>query len=121
MNIFVTILGTGACQAVVMPQSLSVFRRFVASIANEAHGETKKQLLNTLSRMQAILRNAQKRETSASLPCEKNTLLASTILISTASKVFNDEQPLVSKFARELSDCLESKMTSRVAAGCIRT
>jgi hypothetical protein len=57
LNIFVTILGTGACQAVVMPQSLPVFRRFVASIANEAHGETKKQLLNTLSRMQAILRN----------------------------------------------------------------
>jgi hypothetical protein len=121
LNIFVTILGTGACQAVVMPQSLPVFRRFVASIANEAHGETKKQLLNTLARMQAILRNAQKRETNASLPCEKNTLLASTILISTASKVFSDEQPLVAKFARELSECLENKMTSRVAAGCIRT
>jgi hypothetical protein len=124
LNIFVTILGTAACQAVVMPQSLPVFRRFVASIAiaGEAHGETKKQLLNTLARMQAILRNAQKRETNASLPCEKNCLLASTILISTAgSKVFPDKLPLVANFARELSESLESKMTSRVAAGCIRS
>lgn len=125
LNIFVTILGTGACQTVVLPQSLPVFRRFVASISSETthgHGETKKQLLNSLARMQAILRNAQKRETEASLPCEKNTLLASTILISTAGKaVFSSEQPLVAKFASALSDCLESKMTSRVAAGCIRT
>jgi len=121
LNIFVTILGTGACQATVMPQSLPVFRRFVASIASEAHSETKKQLLNTLARMQAILRNAQKRETNASLPCEKNTLLACTILISTAGPVLGDDQPLVTKFASQLTECLENKMTSRVAAGCIRT
>ena len=121
LNIFVTILGTGACQATVMPQSLPVFRRFVASIASEAHGETKKQLLNTLARMQAILRNAQKRETNASLPCEKNTLLASTILISTAGSILGEDQYLVLKFASQLTECLENKMTSRVAAGCIRT
>ncbi|KAL1584636.1 hypothetical protein WHR41_06926 [Cladosporium halotolerans] len=121
LNIFVTILGTGVCQAVVVPTSLPVLRRFVANIAGEAQADTKKQLLNALARMLAILRNAQRRETEASVPCEKNTLLASTILISTAGKIFGDSEPLVVKFSAELSECLENRMTSRVAAGCIRT
>lgn len=124
LNIFVTILGTGACQAAVVPQALPIFRRFVASIsqdADEVHPDTKQQLLNALARMQMILKNAQKRGAEASLACEKNTLLASTILISTARKVIADEEALVQNFIAELSECLESKMTSRVAAGCVRT
>ena len=71
--------------------------------------------------MLLILRNAQKRETEASLPCEKNTLLAITILLSAAPKVLTDGDPLVARFAKELCDCIDSPMTSRVAAGCART
>lgn len=124
LNIFVTILGTGAAQAVVVPTSLAILRRFVANITAENSGSssTASLLRNSLSRILGILHIAQRRETDASLPCEKNSLLAATILISTAGKdVFTENDPLLDKFTTELIECLESRMTSRVAAGCIRT
>ena len=121
LHIFVTILGTGTCQAAVVPQALPIFRRFVSSIADDERTETRSQLRNALGRMQLILKNAQKRETEASLPCEKNTLLAVTVLLSSATSELPDTDPLVVRFAVELCECLESPMTSRVAAGCMRT
>lgn len=121
LHIFVTILGTGACQAAVVPQSLPIFRRFIASLANQPQPHSEEQLLNALARMLMILKNAQRRETEASLPCEKNTLLACAILISSASSIFSDDESVVQRFIMELSECLDAKMTTRVAAGCIRT
>lgn len=121
LHIFVNILGTGACQASVVPQALPIFRRFVVSIAGNDRAETHAQLRNALGRMQLILKNAQKRETEASVPCEKNTLLAITVLLSAASNELHDADPLVVRFIAELCECLESPMTCRVAAGCIRT
>ncbi|KAK5172630.1 uncharacterized protein LTR77_002750 [Saxophila tyrrhenica] len=121
LHIFVTILGTGVCQAGVVPQALPVLRRFIVSIAHDDRTGTRHQLSNTLSRMMLILRNAQKRETEASLPCEKNTLLAITVLLTAAPNDLPETDPTVLRFAAELCECLESPMTSRVAAGCIRT
>lgn len=122
LHIFVTILGTASCQAVVLPQALPIFRRFVASIAEDERPDTKQQLQNALKRMMMILRNAQKRETEASLPCEKNTLLAITILLSAAQPLFDGEQdPLILRFLGELRECLVAPMTTKVAAGCYRT
>jgi hypothetical protein len=121
LHIFITILGTGVCQAAVVPQALPIFRRFVVSVVDDDRHETGEQLRNTLSRMMMVLRNAQKRETAASLPCEKNTLLAITILLSSAQSVLPDTNAVVKKFGTELCECLESPTTSRVAAGCIRT
>ncbi|KAF2478878.1 armadillo-type protein [Neohortaea acidophila] len=121
LHIFVAILGTGACQAAVIPQALPIFRRFVASIASSEQPETQSQLRTTLARMQLILRNAQRRETPASVACEKNTLLAITVLLSVASSHLRDTDALVSRFVSELRDCLEVPLTSRIAAGCIRT
>lgn len=121
LHIFSTILGTAVCQAAVIPQALPIFRRFVVSIVDDGRSGTQDQLRNTLSRMMLILRNAQKRETEASLPCEKNSLLAITILISAAPNQLPDSDPLVKKFASEICECLETPMTSRVAAGCLRT
>ncbi|KAK3700681.1 hypothetical protein LTR37_015870 [Vermiconidia calcicola] len=121
LHIFVTILGTGACQTAVVPQALPIFRRFVANIANDQRPETKGQLRNALGRMKVILRNAQRRETAASLPCEKNTLLAITILLSSAPSDLPDSDPLAVGFAMELCECLEAPMVSRMAAGCVRT
>lgn len=121
LHIFITILGTGACQSAVVPQSLAIFRRFIVSIANDRRPDTIDQLRNALARMLLILRNAQKRETEASLPCEKNTLLAITILISAAPQDIGADDPLVSRFVGELCGCLGGPMTSRVAAGCVRT
>jgi len=121
LHIFVTILGTGACQATVVPQSLPLLRRFIASVADDDRSETPKQLRNALARMLLVLKNAQKRETEASLPCEKNTLLAITVLLSAAPKDISHDDPLLAQFIVELSECLEVPMTSRVAAGCVRT
>lgn len=121
LNIFVIILGTGACQAAVVPQSLPIFRRFISSIIDDDRPDTEHQLRNTLSRMLLILKNAQKRETEASLPCEKNTLLAITILVSSALTELSDDEPLVRRFIVALCEALEGPKTSRVAAGCIRT
>jgi HEAT repeat-containing protein 5 len=121
LHIFVTILGTGVCQAAVVPQALPIFRRFVVSVVADDRSETRGQLQNTLSRMMVVLKNAQKRETAASLPCEKNTLLAITILLSAAPTELPETNPTVMRFAAELGDCLDHPMTCRVAAGCIRT
>ncbi|KAF2717966.1 ARM repeat-containing protein [Polychaeton citri CBS 116435] len=125
LHIFVTILGTGICQTAVVPQALPIFRRFIVSIVgddSQNSADTKSQLRNSLLRMMIILKNAQKRESEASLPCEKNTLLASTILISAATSEWADDtDSILNKYLDELEDCLQSRMTSRVAAGCVRT
>jgi HEAT repeat-containing protein 5 len=71
--------------------------------------------------MLMILKNAQKRETEASLPCEKSTLLTVTILLSAAPRDIKADDPLRTRFVAELCESLEAPMTSRVAAGCIRT
>ena len=121
LHIFVTVLGTGACQAAVVPQALPTFRRFISSIVADAHPDTTGQLHNTLSRMLLILKNAQKRETEASLPCEKNTMLMTTVLLTAATECISDEHALVGRFASELCGALEGPKTTRVAASCIRT
>lgn len=120
-HIFVTILGTASCQAVVLPQSLPIFRRFVASIAEDDREDTKQQVQNALKRMLAILRNAQKRESQASLPCEKNTLLAITILLSAAQPLLEPEDPMILRFIGELRECLLAPMTCKAASSCYRT
>jgi HEAT repeat-containing protein 5 len=121
LHIFVAILGSGACQAAVVPQALPIFRRFVVSIVDEDRPETQSQLRNALGRKMIILRNAQKRETEASLPCEKNTMLAITILLTAAPNELPETDASVIRFARELCESVDGPMTSRVAAGCIRT
>ncbi|RMY17456.1 hypothetical protein D0867_06016 [Hortaea werneckii] len=121
LHIFVTILGTGACQAAVVPQSLPILRRFIASVSEEERSETPHQLRSAIARMLIILKNAQKRETDASLPCEKNTMLAVTVILSAAPQYFTEERNLLSRFIGELIEAVEVPMTSRVAAGCVRT
>jgi HEAT repeat-containing protein 5 len=121
LHIFVTILGTGACQATVVPQALPIFRRFITTIADDDRPDTNAQLRNALARMLIILKNAQKRETEASLPCEKNTLLTITVLLSAAPRDIAEDHPLLARFLAELCDCLDGPKTSKVAAGCLRT
>ncbi|KAK0889124.1 hypothetical protein LTR02_015720 [Friedmanniomyces endolithicus] len=121
LHIFVTILGTGACQATIVPQALPIFRRFLTSVAGDGRSETQSQLRNALARMLLVLRNAQKRETSASLQCEKSTLLAITVLLSITVRDIGEDDPLIDRFIGELGESLGASMTSRVAAGCIRT
>jgi hypothetical protein len=123
LHIFATILGTGACQAIVVPRSLPILKRFVTSLSAHSHqgSESSTQLRATLNRFLSILKHAQKRETEASLPCEKNTILASTLLLSSAGPAFDANDPLIKRFNDELMDCLGARMTSKVAAGCCRS
>ncbi|QIX01385.1 hypothetical protein AMS68_006902 [Peltaster fructicola] len=119
LHIFVVILGTGACQAVVVPQALPMFRRLIASMAAQPLPHTEKQLSNALIRMLSILSNAQRGDNEASLACEKNTLLAGALLVSAAPEILSEES--VQQYVKRLADCLNSRMTTRVAVGCIRT
>jgi len=53
--------------------------------------------------------------------CEKNTLLACTILVTTCAKILPPLDPLIARFVEELVDCLGNKMTTKVAAGLSRS
>lgn len=121
VHIFATILSTGTCQAIVVPQVLPIFRRFVTSLSHNAQPETSTQLRGALTRFLAILKNAQKRESEASLPCEKNTMLACTILLSSAGNTFDPSDPLLKTFIDELVNCLGNRVTSQVAGNCCRS
>jgi hypothetical protein len=123
LHIFATILSTGACQTTVIPQALPIFKRFITSLAPHAEGtdDTSKQLRATLARFLAILRYAQQREFDAALACEKNTILATTILLSSVASAFSPDDPLVKRFIDDLFDCLGTVTTSKVAAGCCRS
>jgi hypothetical protein len=141
IHIFATILGTASCQAIVVPQSLPILKRFIASISS-SHKATEdlQQIQGCLKRFMSIYLNAQKRETEASLPCVKNALLASTVLLTSGKNHITASEPLVSRFLDEVVDCLSDRMvfsplpslpqqstilthqqTAKVAANCIRT
>lgn len=121
LHIFATILATPSCQATVVPQALPVFKRFLTSIVTNAQPETSTQLRNALTRFLAILKKAQQREFDAAVQCEKNALLACTILLSSASNVFSPDDQLLGIFIAELADCLENRVPTKVAANCARS
>jgi hypothetical protein len=83
--------------------------------------DTKDHIQNALKRMLLILKHAQRRETPASLPCEKNTLLACAILISAAQPLLNADDASVTQFLVELRESLSTASSAKVAAGCLRT
>ena len=124
IHIFATILATPSCQQVVVPQALPLFKRFLISILPAGHPvpeETTGQLRAALTRFLAILKHAQNREFEAAVQCEKNTLLACTVLLSTAGLAFAPTDPVVQRFVVELADCLESRFPSKTAASCARS
>jgi hypothetical protein len=67
-----------------------------------------------LKRFMSIYVNAQKRETEASLPCVKNSLLASTVLLTSGENHFSTTDPLVVKFLDETLDCLSDRMVCQL-------
>lgn len=121
LQIMIKILGTPATQALVVPQVLPIFRRFVSSLASTSLPETQSQLRSTLERFILIITNAQKREFEAAAQCEKNTLLASTILLTSAAGVFEPSDPLLKRIADLLTECLHNRVTSKVASNCCRS
>ncbi len=121
IHVFAAILSAGSCQAVATPQSLQVFKRFLMLVTRSPDRSTVGQLRNGLNRFLGVLKYAQRREFEASLACEKNTLLALTVLLTTAGGTFNARDPLLRRVADEMMDCLGNRMTTKVAAGCCRS
>ena len=124
IHIFATILGTPSCQEVVVAQTLPIFKKFINSILptdQQPQEETRDQLRGALTRCLGILKQAQQREFEAAVQCEKNALLACTILLSTASPAFDPNDILILRFAEELVDCLDSRFPTKTAANCGRS
>jgi hypothetical protein len=124
LHVFATILATPSCQATVVPQALPIFKRFLVSVGGAhvvANAETSTQLRSALTRFLAVLKKAQQREFDAAVQCEKNALLASTILLTSVSGVFEPDDILLERFVAELTDCLENRIPSKVAASCVRS
>ncbi|RQM06405.1 hypothetical protein DH86_00002242 [Scytalidium sp. 3C] len=122
IHIFSAILGTANCQAVVVPQSLPIFKRFITSVAASPQNYPDRadtnlvQLQGCLKRFMSIYLNAQKRETEASLPCVKNSILAITLLLTSSDNRLSTNDPVVTRFLDEIVDCLRDRMTSRTPA-----
>lgn len=137
-HIFTIILSSPFCQPTLVPQALPIFRRFVLDMVEEGplREESATQIQATLSRFMLVIKNAQKREIENALLAEKNTLLAGTMLITSASGAFSQSRPstasssgsdikeevtILHRFLQELCECLDNRMTTKMAAGCIRS
>jgi hypothetical protein len=123
IHIFTTILATPSCQTVVIPKALPILKRFIGSISspNSPRKETVSQLRTALARFIGILKHSQQRENEAAVVCEKNTLLACTLLLSSAGNVFSPADPLIPLFVSEIVECLNSRIPTKVAATCSRS
>ncbi|MCJ1395322.1 hypothetical protein MMC18_008206 [Xylographa bjoerkii] len=123
IHIFTTILGTGACQASVVPKALPIFRRFIQTITEdlEENPTLTEQLKSCLHKFRSILANAQRRESEASVHCARNTLMAAVILLTSGSEGILPSEPLVLKLVDDLLDCLQDHGLGNVAANCLRS
>ncbi|EPE09618.1 heat repeat protein [Ophiostoma piceae UAMH 11346] len=123
VHIFATILATPSCQEVVVPQSLPTLKRFIATATQSAGDEqTDAQMRGCLRRFLSVYLTAQKREEPSSLTCVKNSLLATTILFTSGpNNSLSANDPLVTRFLDELLDCLNDRMTSKIAVNCCRS
>ena len=129
LHIFATILGTGICQANVVPQALPVFKRFLQkAVPSSPHGSSRKAnsgssslIHSCLNRFLTILSHAQRRDSDSSLACAKNTLFATTILLTTASSSLSPDDPLIPTALDAMLDCLHDLGLAKVVAGCLRS
>ncbi|KAL8696538.1 MAG: hypothetical protein Q9201_007611, partial [Fulgogasparrea decipioides] len=125
LHVFATILSTPACQVAAVPKTLPVFRRFLQTITKD-DGSTSlssltAQFKSFLHRLLVILNVAQRREHESSLSCAKNTLLATSIFLTTASRAIPVDEPLVFAALEAQLDCLQDLGLAKVAVGCLRS
>lgn len=125
LHIFATILGTGMCQANVVPQALPVFKQFLQKAVphgpRSASSNSSDLIRACLRRFLSILSHAQRRESDSSLLCAKNTLFACTVLLTTASNCLAPSDQLLEKALDDMLDCLQDLGLAKVAAGCLRS
>ncbi|KAI2642573.1 armadillo-type protein [Xylaria nigripes] len=126
IHIFATILATPSCQEIIVPQALPMFKRFVVSMADsrgngDGKSPTDSQVRGCLHRFFSIYLNAQKRDVPQALQCVKNCLLTITILFTGGNNRLAATDKLVAKFLDEVVDCLNDRMTAKIAANCIKS
>ncbi|KAK2595771.1 hypothetical protein QQS21_006597 [Conoideocrella luteorostrata] len=127
IHIFATILATPVCQELVVPQSLAIMKRFVASVSVSSSNGTddglppQAQIQGCLRRFLSIYLDGQKREDPTSLARVKNCLLATTILFTSGKNQLSADHPLVARYLEEVFDCLTDRMTAKIAASCTRS
>ncbi|KKF95959.1 Pof6 interactor protein 1 [Ceratocystis platani] len=135
IHIFATMLATPMCQDLVVPQTLPIFKRFIAGVTGLRGGVVANtstassavsegavlQLRGCLRRFLSVYLIAQRREQPNALMCVKNALLASTILFTGGSNQLPASDPLVARYLDEVVDCLTDRMTAKTAANCIRS
>ncbi|KAL9008784.1 MAG: hypothetical protein Q9173_006126, partial [Seirophora scorigena] len=125
LHVFSNVLRTPACQASVVAQILPIFRRFIMKIAtDDPHSSspaTALQVTTCLHQLLAILGVAQRREHETSLACARNTLLAISVLLSTASSALGADEAVVFAALEATLDCLQDLGLAKVAAGCLRS
>ena len=123
IHIFTTILGTGVCQALVVPRILPIFKRFIQNLSEDIdENPSLSSLLRiTLFRLRSILHNAQRRESEASLQCARNTLMSTVILLTAGAPGIPVSEPLVPRLLSDLLDCLPDIGLGKVAANCTRS
>ncbi|KAI0127616.1 armadillo-type protein [Xylariales sp. AK1849] len=126
VHIFATIIATPSCQDIIVPQALPMLKRFITSMCGSRQPTDTKspsdiQLQGCLRRFLSIYLNAQKRESSTSLPCVKNCLMAITVLFTGGHNRLAANDRLVSRYLDELVDCLSDRMTAKIAANCVRS
>ncbi|KAI1766040.1 ARM repeat-containing protein [Hypoxylon sp. FL1150] len=126
IHIFATILATPSCQDVIVPQSLPIFKRFIATMCSsrgstDGRSTTDMQVEGCLRRYLSIYLHAQKREAPTSLQCVKNCLFAITVLFTGGNNRLAASDRLVSRYLDEIMDCLTDRMTAKIAANCIRS
>ncbi|KAH8668301.1 armadillo-type protein [Xylariales sp. PMI_506] len=126
IHIFSTVLATPSCQDIIVPQALPILKRFITSMTGSrssagTQSSADAQIQGCLRRFLSIYLSAQKRESPTSLQCVKNCLLAITILLTAGQNRLTANDRLVSRSLDEVVDCLTDRMTSKIAANCVRS
>ena len=124
LHIFMRILGTAACQTLVVPHMLPLFKRFISNLALQTSSldcTGSDHLSACLHTLRNILSRAQRRESESSLPCARNTLFASTILLTSGSIALSPDESLINLLLDDLIDCLQDVGLGLVAANCMRS
>ncbi|KAL9106811.1 MAG: hypothetical protein Q9227_008233 [Pyrenula ochraceoflavens] len=126
VHTFCTILSTGTCQAHIVPQSFSIFKRFLNGLcrypqSHEQHATSARLVRGCLRQFIQILKRAQRRDSEYSVPCAKNTLLAMTILVTNAGQLISPNDDLILAMLSDMTDCLQDLGLAKVAANCLRS
>ena len=124
LHIFTRILGTAACQTIVIPHMLPLFKHFISNLTvqtSSSDSTALDHLSACLCTLRTILSHAQRRESESSLPCARNTMFASTILLTSGSMAFSPDEPLIYLLLDDFIDCLQDVGLGHVAANCMRS